>query len=501
MFNYKPTSTGLALHNSSKYVKMCVGPFASGKSCMMAMEVFMNAARQKAAPDGVRYSRVGVVRSSYPELGSATRRSLLEVLPPECGGIHSAGSPMAGVYKIPLPDGTSIQLELELWAIQSVDDCQKLRSCNWTSCWINEATGCVAEVFNAVTSRIGRFPSASLGGVTWGGILMDMNYPQTGTWLHDFIQNPQENWEVFMQPPAALKLEDVQGNVYYEINPEAENLENLGSDEAGDTPDFSPKQRGMRFYKNQVESLLRTGREDMVQNLYCLMDVPLIEGKVVYPNFRKDRHVSTRELTPVEFEPIILAMDQSGIHPAAVVLQQQEDKWCVLDELYMDGEGFENFLVAGIVPLLRRKYATNPVYCVIDPSNQRDSWQGITPKERLGEYGLQAVTEISNSPKVRIQAVDHMLNLYSGGLLIDPSCEMLIRGFESEYRYRRLRAAGSVGAVYTPQPDKNEYSHLQDAIGYSCLFILKGLQEDTVSDYSAVSEAVIRHRQKLMRVV
>ena len=144
--------------------------------------------------------------------------------------------------------------------------------------------------------------------------------------------------------------------------------------------------------------------------------------------------------------------------------------------------------------------ANNPVYVVIDPSNQRDSWQGITPKERLAEYGLQAVTEISNSPKIRIQCVEHMLNLYGGGLLVSPVCEMLIRGFESEYRYRRLRAVGSVGAMYTPQPEKNEYSHLQDAVGYACLFINKGLVQAD-NDFKQVSDAVMRHRQKLARIV
>lgn len=501
-FKYTPSPTGLALHNCAKYLKMLCGPYGSGKSCACAMDVFMTAAAQTPAPDGVRYCRVGVVRSSYPELQSATRRSLLEVLPGECGTIVSTGSPMRGLYRIPLPDNTILQLELELWALLSEDDGEKIKSANWSFAWVNEATGCAPAIYTAITSRIGRFPPQDMGGTTWAGVIMDFNQPVPGTWLDDFIKNPQPNWAVFLQPPAAFKKEDDQGNTIYEINPNAENLRNLGAYEEGDPPDFTPEQKGMRYYRNQIEALVRTGRYDIIDNQYCLIDVPIIDGKPVYSNFSKSRHVAPRVLAPAVLREIIVALDQSGVHPAAVILQEQDSgQWGVLDELYMDGEGFEVFLQSGLIPLLRNKYPNNPVYVVIDPSNQRDSWQGITPKERLAEYGLNAVTEISNSPKARIQCVEHMLNLYAGGLLVSPACEMLIRGFVSEYRYRKVRAVGTVGAIYTAQPDKNEYSHVQDALGYAALFIQKGLAKDSNVDYRKMSDTVQRHRQKLMRVV
>lgn len=502
MFNYKPTATGLALHNSAKYLKLLCGPYGSGKSCACAMDIFLTAAAQSPASDGVRYSRVGVVRSSYPELQSATRRSLLEILPSECGTIQSTGSPMRGLYNIPLPDGTRIQLELELWAIQTEDDTEKLKSANWSFCWINEATGCAAAVYTAVLSRIGRFPPADFGGVTWGGVLMDFNRPVIGSWLDEFITNPQDNWDVFWQPPAAFKKEDEAGNTVYEINPDAENLTNLGSDEPDDPPDYSPIMRGMRFYRNQIEALLKTGREDIVQNQYCLLAVAIQDGKPVYPSFDKARHVlkQTPEVQPNS--DIVLGLDQSGIHPAAVVLQESKGRWIIMDELYMEGEGFEAFLYAGLLPLLRRKYSNCPVHCVIDPSDTSDSWQAVAPSQRLLDVGIKVVpNKISNVPKVRIQAVEHMLNLHTGGLVVSPDCEMLIRGFESEYRYRRLRAAGSVGAVYTPQPEKNEYSHCHDALGYACIYILQGTDSEGREDFLKLSDAIKRQRRKLMRVV
>lgn len=498
-FLYKPTATGLALHNSSKYLKILVGPYGSGKSCACAMDVFINAAAQAPASDGVRYSRVGVIRSSYPELVSATRKSLLEVLPGECGSILASGSPMRGFYMIPLPDGTKIQLELDLWALQTEDDAEKVKSANWSFVWINEATGCAPAVYAQITSRIGRFPPKSLGGCSWAGVIMDFNQPMPGSWLDDFMENPQPDWDVFKQPPAAFKRIDEQGNLHYDINPDAENLENLGSEQ--DKDPANPLAAGLKFYQRQIESNIKLGRYDIIDNQYCLLPVAIVDGKPVFPEFKRERHVAKVELKPVPHKEIIVGMDQSGIHPAAVIAQEQNGQWYVLDELFMDGEGFESFLLGGLIPLLRSKYPDNPIYCVIDPSNQKDSWQGITPKERLAEFGIQAVTEITNSPKARIQCVSHMLNLYSGGLLVSPVCAMLVRGFESEYRYRRLRAVGTTGAVYAPQPEKNEYSHCMDALQYICLFILSGMIQNDNAKYNELLDKVQQTRRQLARIV
>lgn len=500
-FQYKPTATGLAFHNSNKFLKCLVGCFGSGKTCAMACETLFNAAAQKPAPDGVRYVRVGVCRSSYPELKSATRRSLLEVLPAECGFINAEGSPIKGSYNIPLPDGTRIQLELELWAIQSEDDNEKIKSCNWTFAVINEATGCSPTIVPAVMSRVGRFPPPALGGVTWGGILMDTNQPAPGSWLADLIEHPQDNWDVFIQPPAAFKKEDAQGNTVYEINPDAENLENLGAFQPDDPPDFTAQQKGMRYYRNQIEALAKLGRYDLIDNQFCLLPVPVIDGKPVYPQFDRALHIARHELKPEPLREIWIGIDTSGLHPAAVIIQQQKDRWCVLDELYAE-EGFELFLHGVLVPHLRSKYPSNPIRCAVDPADARDSWQGITPSERLAEVGIKAVTQITNSPKARIQAVEHMLNLHVGGLLISPNCEMLIRGFEGEYKYRRLRTGGSGGAAYTPQPDKtSETSHPHDGLQYCVLLINMRESQKADENYRAASEAIKRHRQKLARIV
>ena len=207
----------------------------------------------------------------------------------------------------------------------------------------------------------------------------------------------------------------------------------------------------------------------------------------MYTAFSQARHVALEPISPRPFIETIVGMDQSGIHPAACFLQYQDGKWCILDELYADGEGFEVFLHGMLVPMLRTRYTSNRVIAAIDPSNQRDSWQAITPRQRLEELGIDTVSEYTNAPKSRIQTVDHMLNLDQGGLLVSPSCELLIRGFVHEYRYRRLRASGTLGAAYTPQPEKNEVSHVHDALQYAALLIAQGAAHSRVETQQVMS--------------
>lgn len=509
MINYIPTPTGLLFHESDAKVKILIGSFGSGKSCCCAVDILAYACAQAPGNDGVRYSRVGIIRATYNELISTTRRSLLEVLPNDCGSITSGGLSPRGLYTIPLSDGTTVQLELNFIALQSVDDLQKVRSMNWSFAWLNEGSTLIAEILPVIQQRIGRFPTASMGGtgVSWGGVLVDSNMPQADTWLYNLMKNPPEDYCVLLQPPAAFENVDEHGNYCYEVNDEAENLENLGSREAGDPEEFATEdeyhaylhERGKRYYRTQIESLQRLGRLDVIRCHYCLRPVPIIDGKPVYPNFSTARHVSKQELSPLPFQTIIIGSDTSGIHPAAVIMQQQHGKWCILDELYAEGEGLENFLYGMLVPLLRERYSTNNIIAAIDPSNPKDSWTAHTPKQRFEELGISTVVELTNSPKIRIQNVEHMLNLDVGGILIDPRCELTIRGFVSDYRYRRLRATGTIGAVYTPQPEKNDSSHLQDSIQYACLYINTNNVEDKQTE-DVVSRLSSR-RQSLGRIM
>ena len=52
------------------------------------------------------------------------------------------------------------------------------------------------------------------------------------------------------------------------------------------------------------------------------------------------------------------------------------------------------------------------------------------------------------------------------GILLDPKCTNLIRGFAGGYHYRRLQVSGE---RYDEKPNKNRFSHIHDALQYLLL--------------------------------
>lgn len=195
-FVYKPTASGYALHESDKFIKIIVGPYGSGKSCAVVNDLLYYAYAQRPASNGIRYTRIGVIRGSYPMLSSTTRKSIIEVAPPDCGSVNLGGAPMSGTYSIPLADGTTAQIEFVLQALETAEDAEKIRSANWSFAWINEATEVDYAILAMATTRVGRFPTASLGGCTYAGIIIDCNQPPRGHFLADMIKNPEPNWEI-----------------------------------------------------------------------------------------------------------------------------------------------------------------------------------------------------------------------------------------------------------------------------------------------------------------
>lgn len=229
MIDYRCTETGQRFHESDAVIKMVMGPFGSGKSTMAVMDLLYNSLAQPAAPDGVRYSRWGIIRRTYGELKNTTRKLLIETLPAGAGYITKGNPPMSGVFRFALKDGTTAQMELEMWAMDDERSLQNIRSANWTGCWINEGTEVSLEVLEVVMGRRGRYPSKDLGGCRWGGVLMDFNPFPEGHWLESKFNKPSLSLRVddelmefplasFVQPPAAFKRENEDGTVTYVPN-------------------------------------------------------------------------------------------------------------------------------------------------------------------------------------------------------------------------------------------------------------------------------------------
>jgi hypothetical protein len=108
--------------------------------------------------------------------------------------------------------------------------------------------------------------------------------------------------------------------------------------------------------------------------------------------------------------------------------------------------------------------------------------------DALKAAGFKCVKPPSNKPELRIQAVERLLSQQLEGkamYLIDPRCQMLIKGFRSGYRYR-VKKNGEL----EDSPDKNEYSHVHDANQYA----------DSVIDMNVRGVAMSSTRREVKRV-
>lgn len=523
-FNYIPSPTGMKFHESDAFVKLVVGPYGSGKTCMIMNDALYYCLNQTPAPDGVRYTRIGVVRGTYPELVSTTRGSIIEVFPRNFGDIRAGGLPILGTYEFPVGDGpydymlqgqpwqpgfgTMCHVEFVLQALQSPADAEKVKSANWSFAIINEATSVDYEVVVAVMGRVGRYPTEDLGGCSYAGLLIDTNQPPQGHYLLNMMSHPEPNWAIFHQPPAAFKHVDAGNNVTYTVNEGAENLRNLGAAAKPDDYDtWTPEQqekflhdKGIAYYRNQINGFLKEGRTDKIDSLFCMMDVPLKDGKPVWTLFNYDIHVAKEELKPIAYKEVIVGYDTSGIHPACVFIQEQNGKWCVLDELYGEDLGMQAFIENAFIPLVKQKYSTCRIIISCDPANAKDSYTGLAPSTHLEEKGFTVVMPKTNDPKTRLRAVDSMLNRIEGGLLISPNCHLLIAAMQGGYRYKKLRVTGTIEETYDPHPEKNTYSHVADGLQYGALYIARETGTGS-EDRDQIVKELVQRRSRLRRLM
>lgn len=455
---YIPSKTVLDFHNSRAQYKALAGPPGAGKTVGALWECIFRTMRQEPDQSGRRRTRVAVIRASYPNLETTTIKTVKDWMPAEWGTITMA-KPPRGFWEWDMPDGSTCELEMYFMSIANADEVYKMRSLEISVAWLTEATEVTKDVFSMAVQRIGRFPSNKDGVVcTEPGIVMDFNLPGTDHWLHDIcVKDKPENLEFFAQPPAVIctnfdKADAGEEPPQYVMNPEAENLHNL--------PDG--------YYENQLVAF--RGEWGAIKSFLLMKWATFNTGKVVYTEFSRSAHVASVPTEPLQGLPVFVGIDTSGLNPGAVFGQVQAGSLVILDEIYGEDTAFQEFVEEGFIPRIAARYANMELLAICDPSNPRDALTGRTPIQTLASYGIKAIPAITNKFKPRREAVAHFL-LKRSGMAIDAKCHMLIMALEEKYVYRKLRIASVDGVQYSSEPEKNNYSHVIDALQYLCLYI------------------------------
>lgn len=452
-----PGPVAAAFHNSKAFVRGIKGPVGSGKSSTCCVEIMRHTLEQ-VPHNGVRRARWAIIRGTYPELKSTTIKTWEQWFPSDISPIKW-DAPITSRIKIKdTGDGNGLDLEVVFIAMETAQDTGKLRSLELTGAWINEASELPKEVFDMVTQRVGRYPAKRDGGPTHPCVIMDTNPPDDDHWWYKLAEEVRpENWDFFDQPGGLLRKQDDEGNVWYEPNPEAENIFNLPG--------------GFEYYLRMV-----AGKTDDWIKIFILGQYgTTADGKPVFPEYSDKIHCADEELEVNRASPVFLGWD-FGLTPACIVGQiTPKGQLVILEEFIGEDMGVRQFADEIVKPALMTKYSGLRIISRGDPagvaraqSNERTCYQ------ELLEVGIASEPADTNDFIPRRESVAFFLNRLAGGepgFLLSPNCRTLRKGFLGGYRFERLKVAGE---RYRDRPVKDRFSHPHDALQYLCLAAREG---------------------------
>lgn len=491
-----------ALSDQARVVGL-MGPVGSGKShgfgCTKIMHhASLQPVQTKGPWTGYRRSRYAIIRNTGPELKSTTIKTFTGIYPEGPHGSVVYSAPITYRLRFPPRGGRpGMDIELLFLALDNPSDVKKLLSLELTGAFVNEAREIHKAIIDALTGRIGRFPSMADGGCVMPQVWCDTNPPDESNWWHKYFEEggaPVKfktsdgrvvdlSYSLYKQPPAALELSKMSNGTFesiepgYEyiferdevleaagtfwgINPDAENLKNLEP----------------AYYASQIINKSREYIQVYVQGKYGYVRT----GKAVVPEFNEKLQVV--DIPILEGVPFKVGIDIGGgtLTPAAVFGQVHPVTGTKLVhfELCAEDMGVDNFakMLKAFVGDQLAGFTIET--CFTDPAaEQRDQIFEQKVNEYLRSAGFHVTPGPTNDPFIRRQAIaDPCSRIIQGrpALLIHPRCHMLVQGLKGKWDFKKMKVVSSSGKeLYSDKPTKNEYSHPCDALGY----LLNGLGE------------------------
>jgi hypothetical protein len=450
---YVPTATLLKFHNDNHHVRGVVGPFGSGKSVGCALELLLRSIKQRPHTDGVRRSRWGIIRNTFPELRSTTMKTVKDWLPDSVFTTLSS-FPITGTLDFTLDDGTRVLSEWVFIAQDQPEDVKKLKSLELSGVWMNEASELTRETLDMAMSRIGRYPSMMQGGPDWSGIILDTNAPSEDSWWYElFEQEKPEGYAIFHQPPAVLSIADpLTGKPVWSGHPDAENIPNLKD--------------GFDYYLRQIP-----GKSPAWINVFLLAKYgeSLVGRPVFAGEFSLESHTTKELLKPDRSLPVLIGFDW-GLYPAAVFGQLDRfGALAILYELSPDTDvSLESFLEDYLTPVIMEHFQGCTFAGYGDPAGRgRSQLDKRTPFTLVGQSGIRCTPVHTNDFLPRRDSVAGFLNRRDG-FTLSSRCVKLRRALLKDYRYEKKPGGGG---EFKTRPEKNMASHVADALQYLCLGI------------------------------
>lgn len=461
-FDYTANKTFARIHHDFCKYLFVRGSVGSGKSVGSIWHIFLNAMSQNVQSDGVRRSRYGIFRATYPSLKSTTIQTWKQWFNPIMKITY--GSPIEARFSFPHPDGqTHVEIELVFIALERENEINKLQSLELTGAHMNEAHEMPQEIHQMLKSRIGRYPAIKDGGANNPFILCDYNSIPTDHWLYTLAEETEglKNHSFYVQPPAMLICDehdpeqiaqDLDG-IFYKVNSNADNLQFLPVD----------------YYIDQI-----TGAESEWVSVFVMNNYGSTrKGRPVYKAYKDRIHCPGTKVIAHNGIPIVIGIDV-GLTPAAAFTQLTSmGTMLVLAEIVTENTSIHEFIDDFLWPMIREKFQGFPFHIVMDPAAlNRSANDKKSAYDIFIEKGLPCDTARTNDPLARREAVNFFLRKVDG-IILSPQCMVLRKGFISEYKFEKMNSViGS--AKFRDKPEKNMYSHVHDGLQYAALYHNEG---------------------------
>lgn len=435
------------------------GPLGSGTSSACCLRIFNHALEQRVNPfTGKRHSRWFIVRNSYPSLRESAIRTWQFWFPPDLYGPVKGERPP--IHEIRIGD---VELDVIFMSAEGEKDIHKFRSNDYTGVWFNELEFQSKIIFDEAESRAGRYPPPAIGGTEWAGVIADMNAPNEQHWLPKMTGEVQldesdgdgavtkaglpANWGYFVQPSAVHEIRDRFGKnvVGYSTNPDAENLKWL------------PK----GYYEKKCQGKSKVWIDSRLRNKIVFVS----DGDPVLKSFNQDTHIAPEALTPVAGHDVFVGIDFGRNRPAAVCVQEVGNRLLVQYEFRRYGMSASAFAPA-LRRFLERTYQGFNFRFYGDPKGRdRSQADDRTSYDVFASNGMiVAPAPVKmNAWKTRVGIIEFVLNDGTGGVprfqLSPENCPTLKAGLCGRYQIKH-------NAFGDPEPDKDQYSDVVDALGY-----------------------------------
>ena len=451
--NYTPSTTIRKFMLSDAKIRAVMGPVGSGKTSGAIMELLRQSILMPPMQDGVRRSRMLIIRNTKQQLKDTTLSSVIGLVPSELYKWRESDMIMRFKFNDVESD----------WLFRSLDtpeDVQRVLSLEVSWSWSEEAREIPVRLLSDIEGRTGRFPSQSGGFRYRSGIIYTTNPPELDSDHYKLLEGlPQEEGNEDSIIPAHV-FKQPSG-----LSPQAENLDNL-------RPDY-------------YTELAKGKRQDFVDVYVHGKYAKSMSGRPVYEqSFQYDRRVK-HGVKWDAFLPIIIGVD-SARHPAAVFMQVGHDgRLRKVREVVApaQGVGFKTFLAQGIQPLIRNCFSTNPLVFIGDPSwKTMDNTDDTSIYKLLKKLYVYDMPDSGNAvkasetqdPIARINALDEPFRNWwpdgDPGIIYDASCKECVAGLRSKYRYKKIKTGDG---EFQDAPQKNHpWSDVVEADQYGTLFAL-----------------------------